>query len=277
MAQPPSRNRRVLQKMIRHQFSPSSRTYILCHLLLLTVGFAICLTPWATPDTIVGSVVLAVGGSLIAAGIAGNALYLHVTWSQKEEGRLEEIRRAGIERVFEKRSVAMRSEYDSRLERASDSIDILGFGLQHLREDHLEHFPNWADRAHVRILVIDPESPSSCSPYADQRDREEGSDLGQIAQDVRTLVSSCRDLLANSSGRFEIRLYTCLPSVNVFRIDDEVFWGPYFVGGVSRNMPTFLLDGRGFVSEAIMAHFDRIWTDADLSREIPPEWLARSE
>ena len=267
----------MLQKMIRRQFSPLNRTYILSHLLLLTVGFVICQTPWATPDTIGGSVVLAVGGSLIAAGIAGYALYLHVRWSQKEEGRLEEIRRAGIDCVFEKRSVAMRFEYDSRLERASKSIDILGFGLQHFREDHLDHFSDWANRAQVRILVIDPESPSSCSPYASQRDLEEGNEMGQIARDVRLLVDSCRDLLADLSCQFQVRLYTCLPSVNIFRIDDEVFWGPYFVGGVSRNMPTFLLDRRGFVSEAIMAHFEQIWKDSRLSRDVPRDWLERSE
>ena len=266
-----------MRRVIHHQFSPSSRTYILCHLLVLISGFAICMTPWATPDTTFGAVVLAIGGSMVAAGIAGNVLYLHVKWSQQEEGRLEEIRRAGIEFVFEKRSVAMRSEYDSRLERASNSIDILGFGLQHLREDHLEHFSDWADRAKVRILVIDPESPSRNSPYANQRDLEEGSEEGQIAQDVRAMISSCHDLLVENASRFELRLYTCLPSINIFRIDDEVFWGPYFVGGVSRNMPTFLLDGRGFIGVAIMAHFDRIWTDPDLSREIPHEWLARSD
>lgn len=268
---------KVLYRMVHHQFSPSGRTYVLCHLLMLTIGFAICMTPWAVPNTIIGTVVLAAGGSLIAAGIAGHVLYLHVKWSQKEEGRLEEIRRAGVEYVFEKRSVAMRSEYDTRLERASKSIDILGFGLQHLREDHLVHFSDWANRAKVRILVIDPESPISSRTYANQRDLEEGNEQGQISQDVHALVSGCRHMLTGSSGRFEIRLYTCLPSVNIFRIDDEVFWGPYFVGGVSRNMPTFLLDGGGFVSQAIMEHFERIWTDPGLSRNIPSEWLTRSD
>lgn len=267
----------MVRKIRLNRISPSSRTYILSHLLLLTLGFGICLTPWAVPTTIKGSIILAIGGSLIAAGIAGHALYLHVIWSQTAEKRLNEIRRAGIERVFEKRSVAIRSEYDSRLKRASQSIDILGFGLQHLKEDYLEDFDTWADRAIVRMLVIDPESPSNAAPYANQRDLEEETELGQIAQDVRTLVSSCRDLLVRRPNRFTIRLYTCLPSINMFRIDDEIFWGPYFVGGVSRNMPTFLLDGRGFVAEAIVAHFEKIWTNENLSRPIPTEWFPRSE
>ena len=267
------RSREVFKRKIRTHFSRSSLTYILCHLLSLTTGFAICFTPWASPDTTKGLVLLAVGASLIAAGIAGCALYLHVKWSQKEGGRLEVIHRAGIDCVFENRSVAMRSEYDSRLERASESIDILGFGLQHLREDHQDHFSDWARRAKVRILAIDPGSPSESSPYANQRDLEEGTDEGQIAKDVRSLVTSSLDLLGDSSGRFQIRLYTCLPSVNIFRIDDEVFWGPYFVGGVSRNMPTFLLDRRGFLAEAIMTHFDRIWSQSRLSRSVPRDWL----
>ena len=267
----------MLHKLLRSRLAPSSRTYIMSHLLLLTIGFAVCLTPWATPDSISGSIVLAVGGSLIAVGVAGHALYLHVMWSQKEEGRLEEIRRAGIACVFGKRSIAMRSEYDIRLERASKSIDILGFGLKHLREDHLRNFSAWANRAHVRILVIDPEAPSVSAPYASQRDCEEGNEIGQIAQDVRTLVNSCRDLINAPSGQFRMRLYTCLPSVNIFRIDSEIFWGPYFVGDVSRNMPTFLLDDRGYVAEAVMGHFEQIWNNPSLSRGVPRDWLERDE
>lgn len=266
-----------MPKMPFDRFSPSRHFYLLGHLLLLILGFALCLSRWADPEDAWGTVFLAVGASLVAVGIAGCALYLHVRWSQEEERRLGELSRAGIVAIFKGRSVAVREEYDSRLAVASRAIDILGFGLQHLREDHGQNFGKWARRARVRILMIDPDFPSTSGPYADQRDLEEGAEPGQIGQDVRRLVEVCRPLLFQEPERFQIRLYRCLPSINVFRIDDELFWGPYFVDEVSRNMPTFLLERRGFLAGAIMAHFERIWESDDFSRAIPIGWLGEAE
>jgi len=259
------------------RFSPSRHLYLLGHSVLFILGLVLCLSAWADPEDPWGALFLAVGASLVAVGIAGCALYLHVRWSQEEERRLGELSRASIVAIFKGRSVVVRGEYDSRLARASKAIDILGFGLQHLREDHGENFGMWARRARVRILVIDPDFPSKSCPYADQRDREEGTEPGQIGQDVRRLVEVCRPLLVQEPDRFQIRLYRCLPSINVFRIDDELFWGPYFLGSVSRNMPTFLLERRGFLADAIMTHFNRIWGSDEASRAIPVDWLEQAE
>lgn len=264
-------------KRFFRKFTPARLVYILSHVLVLAIGFGLCMSRWASPEDAGGAVVLAVGASLVAVGVAGVVLYLHVLLSQENQRRQEAVTKAGIERVFGVRSVLVRDEYDSRLGRASKSIDILGFGLRHLLEDHGENFREWARRARVRMLVIDPEAPIDSHRYADQRDLEEGNEVGQIRGDVERLVRSCRELLLERSVRFEIRLYTCLPSVNVFRIDDDVFWGPYFVGGVSRNMPTFLLQDKGFLPEAVLAHFESIWSSPELSREVPAEWLEPKE
>ena len=54
-----------------------------------------------------------------------------------------------------------------------------------------------------------------------------------------------------------------------------VFWGPYLIGEVSRNMPTLLMETDGTVARRLLEHFDRIWTR--FSREIPKEWLRDNE
>ena len=178
-----------------------------------------------------------------------------------------------MNRIFAGRSVRIRKEYDERLEGASEAIDIMGFGLSHLREDYGEAFDRWAERAVVRLLVLDPDFPESRCCIADLRDVEEGNSKGDIATDVKKLIGTCRGLLADRPGRFKIRLYRCLPSINFFRIDSEIFWGPYLIGDVSRNMPTFLMREHGELSRKLMEHFEKIWGNEKFSRDVPKDWL----
>ena len=49
--------------------------------------------------------------------------------------------------------------------------------------------------------------------------------------------------------------------------------GPYFVGDVSRNMPTFLMEAGGRLSMRLIQHFDQIWESERFSRDVPIEWL----
>ena len=107
----------------------------------------------------------------------------------------------------------IKDEYDKRLARASQCIDIMGFGLRNLREDYHDEFAAWALRAPVRILVLDPEFPSENAPLADLRDPEERNAAGAIRADVHRLIEVCQPMLQNDQGRFMIRLYRCLPSI----------------------------------------------------------------
>ena len=80
----------------------------------------------------------------------------------------------------------------------------------------------------------------------------------------------------NKPHPFQVRLYRCLPSVNILRVDDELFWGPYLIREQSRNCPTFIVRRGGILFSRFTAHFDSIWADDNLSREIPGSWLAES-
>jgi len=80
-------------------------------------------------------ILMGVGGSLIAAGIAGEILFLYVASSQQTKDKLDLLSIAGLQRIFRTRSVSIRDEYHSRLRNAKD-VDILGFGLSSFREDY---------------------------------------------------------------------------------------------------------------------------------------------
>jgi hypothetical protein len=249
--------------------NPKTWLYVVCHGALILVGLVLC---HEQPNNTAG---FAVGASLMAAGLAGWVVFAHVLISQNVSEQLDMLFGFGVERIFDARSVRIRTEYVCRLEAARDRIDVIGFGLSAFREDFSEEFAKWKERATIRILLIDPEFPTSGCTYAAQRDREENNPPGKIAADVRKFVNDVGNLMTSEGVRvFEVRLYRCLPAVNILRVDNELFWGPYLLEP-SRNSPTFLVRKGGLLYERFTRQFDRIWENEELSRSVPNEWLLK--
>jgi hypothetical protein len=216
---------------------------------------------------------VSVGESLIAAGIAGFVIFWYVLETERVSSLLEALHDFGLRKIFASRGVSIRPEYDAAFAKVSDSMDVLGFGLRSLIEDYEGSFESWAARAKIRVLIIDPEFPSSRSSLAEQRDREENNQKGDIGRDVREFIRRTAGLIAKGDGRFQVRLYKCLPSGNIFRIDDTLFWGPYLIGSQSRNMPTFVVKKGGVLYDVFATQFEAIWSRDEFSRAVPPEWL----
>jgi hypothetical protein len=252
---------------VKRTFIATHWIYILAHVIAFLIG-VICLL--ASSHTIMVSV----GTSLIAGGVAGWVLFLHVWLSQQTAERLEIITQFGFVKAFDSRSMRIKTEYDHRLIAAKEHIDIMGFGLRALRQDYAESFSSWAQRATVRILLIDPEFPSSRTSLADQRDSEESEQPSTISNDVREFARAAAKVIARPKGAFQVRVYRCIPSMNLFRIDDDLFWGPYLVGQASRNSPTFVVKRGGVLYQRYLEHFEAIWKSDTLSRPIPPEWMS---
>lgn len=240
----------------RRWLTPTSWVYILAHIALFLLGFALVRG--------VGVVSQGVGASLIAAALTGWVIFVYVRLSERRAEALEILDRFGFVAAFEARAARIKPEYDQRLAGANERIDIMGFGLKALWEDYHDQFPDWKRRVRVRILLMDPNSPC-----ADQRDTEESEIPGSIRSSVRRFLRETDGLRAETAGYpFEIRLYTCLPSVNIFRIDDEMFWGPYLIRAQSRNAPTFVVRHGGILYRRLLSHFEEIWNDDNLSRPV---------
>jgi hypothetical protein len=239
--------------------------WLLVHLLFFLGGYQLskCTEPlWAN-----------VGYSLVSAGITGAVIYVYMFITTTTAERLKAIDAAGIKKVFAHRSVQIRDEYQKRLSKAKHSIDIFGFGLRSLREDFSGQYQKWTATAKVRILLIDPAFPSDSASLANARDLEEGNPTGSIESDVKAFIRDVAPLLRNSERKLFVRLYRIIPSVNLFRIDDELFWGPYLVNTQSRNTPTILVSRSGYMFHTLADHFDHIWSDDRFSKAVPPEWL----
>jgi hypothetical protein len=240
---------------------PTHWLYILVHLVLIIVGFLIIVGGGPLFD--------AIGTSLVAAGMSGWIIFVYVLASDDVRAKIRLIARIGFSDYFSSRGSSIRAMYDDRLNLAKDRIDAIGFGLKALREDHLNSFVGWKAKAKIRILLLDPEFPTAVSSLAVIRDGEENQAAGTISDEVKEFVRQTRTLV---DERFQIRLARCIPSVNLFRIDDELFWGPYLAHKVSRNSPTFLVRRDGELFRLLMEHFETIWGSRELSREVPAEW-----
>jgi hypothetical protein len=213
-----------------------------------------------------GAVAVAIGSGLMATGIAGGVLVTHVVLSDDLVQRYEIVNKFGIRGIFKGRSVSMREEYEARLNSARREIDLLGFGQRAFREDFRSSFETWASQGvAIRILLLDPRFPTEGWQVSTQRDAEENHSAGDIKRDVEAFLKATRELRSQRRN-FQVKLFRALPSINILRIDDELFWGPYLMGKPSRNSPTLLV-GRGFVYDTMAEHFDAIWSDT--SRSVP--------
>jgi len=236
-----------MRAALRQRTSATTVIYFLTHALLITLGVILSLLK--------GAFWVAIGTSLIATGAAGIVIFVYVTRTESSREAMELIRQFGLERIYDRRAAQIRSEYASRLASASSAIDILGFGLKDFRRDYVAELGAMSARAKVRILLMDPDAD-----LPQRRDIEEGQSTGTIASEIKEFLTQFSQHYGTAATpTLELRLFTCLPSVNVFRIDNELFWGPYFIGRASGN--TFTLRARrGFpMYEQLLSHFEEIW------------------
>jgi hypothetical protein len=251
---------------MRSWFSVASLTWLFGHIILVFVGLLIMTTE--------GQKLLGValgeslGGGLIATGIAGLVLFLYIRSTDTLSDRLNILTSAGIVNVFRHRSMRIKDQYDLRLNKAKH-IDLIGYGLSAFREDYLPDFVAWSGRAHVRILLIDPNFPTKQHSLADIRDVEEKATVGEIRHAVERFEQEVAALANLDLTRFQIRRMPTIPAINLLRIDDEIFWRPYLMAEQSRNAPTLLVRRGGFMFDVLQNHFEATWNLSTQSVQRP--------
>jgi hypothetical protein len=233
--------------------------------ILILAGALVCTT--------LGAFGIAVGTSMIATGACGVLIFGWILYTEQEVERTRAIDDFGLVTAFPHRSIQIKQEYVERVATAREHIDVMGYGLNALREDFSGQFLEWSQRVSVRILIVDPEAPSRQSSFVNLRDREEQNNQGKTREEVERFIEDTRALWEDASIDFHLRLARSLPSVNMFRIDDVAFWGPYLIssarfGRASRNLPTMIVHQPGYMHDRLVDHFEEIWKSDELSR--PP-------
>lgn len=229
--------------------------YLLLHMLVVACGSLAVFASFHTP-TVLAPIINALGVSIIAAGAVGIALWIVVRREDAAANWTKSLAEAGIAWVYPRRAASIRSHYENRTEAGKDALDVIGFGLKDFKRDYLTNLGTMSQRMRIRILIINPESE-----YAVERDREENQREGTIADEAREFLRAFSELYGAGNDRLQLRTYRCLPLVNVFRIDNEIFWGPYLMDQASGNTFTMRTNSRGFLYQQLRDHFDRVWSD----------------
>lgn len=227
--------------------------YFLSHVLMVVVGGAVALASGLTSEGWQATL-FSIGVSIIAAGLCGMIVWVYVASSERGFDQVRALEAAGIEWAYPIRAAQIRGEYQARLEKAKRNIDILGFGLKDFRRDYMDALGSLSKDARIRILILDPESP-----YATQRDLEEGQSAGVIKAEVEEFIKAFSTQYPHESPNLQLRMYHSLPEVNIFRVDDEMFWGPYLTGKASGNTTTLRVRKGGHIFVSLEAHFNHVW------------------
>lgn len=175
--------------------------------------------------------------------------------------KIEVTKSWGLQKIFRTRA-EKNSESDPKLEKHNVcQLDGIAFGLSNFRsnreKDVLENLRNGMK---MRLLVMDPNSS-----FVAQRETEENDDPGHISASIKRLVQWVNDLNAKSpNGKIEIKYYNSMTLDFYWRMDNELYVGPYLFNVVSQQTLTykFIKGGRGF--NMYTEYFESLWNNEKL-------------
>lgn len=149
-----------------------------------------------------------------------------------------------------------------QIENSKKNVTILELWTD-LLEPHLERrFRRAIDTAlergsHVQILLLDPHNPA-----AEQRGRELGrTDVPQsIMQNVVLLHQMRKRLNDELRDRFDVRIYSSLPSAQVYQVDDHILASFFPTRVPSWDSPQYQTKPHYGLGIFLTRQFDDLWT-----------------
>lgn len=168
-----------------------------------------------------------------------------------------------LTKIYDKRS-EKNKDSDPRLDKAREHVDVIAFGLKSFRENYTTKAEIAISKGcNFRIITMNPESQ-----FTTQRDKEENNLEGDIKKSIKDLIEWADKLNSSSSrkkrksrGKIIIKGYDCMTLDFYWRVDDEIYFGPYLYGKGSSDTITFKFEkgGRGF--ENYSQYFEKLWND----------------
>ena len=140
------------------------------------------------------------------------------------------------------------------LKRARYQVDIVAFGLKSYRAEQEKLTRSLLQKGvNFRIITMNPDSP-----FVAQREREENENAGQIKNTIKQLVQWANNLNQQSSkGKIIIKGYSCMTLDFYWRVDNDIYIGPYWYGLDSQQTISYkFTEGTGFslVSQILCKH-----------------------
>lgn len=232
---------------------------IIVSLGLIIIGILLILMDifWTKSQS---NVFVNIGCSLIASGLVlfFTALLIdyrkdYLVWSEWK-----------LERIFPTRADKNRDS-DPKLEKHNiKQLDGIAFGLKSFRSnrrsDVLACMQSGMD---VRLLVMDP-----TGDFVKQRELEESAAPGGISKSIWDLIEWAEELNRQSNyGKIQIRFYDTMTLDFYWRLDDEIYIGPYMLDVESQQTITYkyVKGGKGF--RLYSEYFESLWNNKKFCHE----------
>lgn len=199
---------------------------------------------------------ISVGCSLLASGIVILAQVFLI------EGKKEyPLEKWGVEKIYKTRA-EKNADSDPKLDKVKCQVDAVAFGLKSFRTTQNKKVERALKRGvSFRILTMDP---CEDNVFLIQREKEENEPVGQIKKSIEDLVKWANNLNSRGyEGKIKIRGYKCMTLDFYWRMDDELYVGPYWYGRGSQQTITYKFgkDKMGF--ELYADYFESLWNDKE--------------
>lgn len=165
----------------------------------------------------------------------------------------------GLQSIYQTRS-RMNEDCNISLKAATHTVDAIAFGLKSYRTTQNDLTQLLLQKGvNFRIITMNPDSP-----FVTQREIEEGKAPGEIRRTIEQLIEWANELNSQGhKGTITIKGYSCMTLDFYWRIDDEIYIGPYWYGLDSQQTISYRYkNGIGFIMYS--EYFEKLWNDSDL-------------
>lgn len=196
-----------------------------------------------------------VGCSLLASAFV--ILLNNFLVNPKKESPLDKW---GIDKIYKTRA-EKNLESDPELDNASFRVDAIAFGLKTFRtQQHSRVEKCLENGVNFRIISMHPETP-----FVRQREIEEEEQEGQIKKTIVDLISWANTLnRKNYRGKIEVKGYSCMTLDFYWRVDNNLYIGPYWYHLGSQQTITYKYKHSGIAFNLYTEYFERLWNSPEL-------------
>lgn len=201
-------------------------------------------------------VIINIASSVVATGVVLTLTecFLHY---QRQYDVWDEWKLVRIYRTRAEKNI----ESDKKLETHNvKQLDGIAFGLRSFRSNRKNDVLSCMQRGmNVRLLVMNPESV-----FIQQREKEENAISGSISKSIYDLKKWAEDLNRESAnGKITIKFYDTMTLDFYWRVDDDIYIGPYLFNIESQQTITynFRQGGKGF--DIYSKYFETLWEDEE--------------
>lgn len=201
---------------------------------------------------------ISIGCSLIASGVVIVLTDLFV--DRIVENPLDVW---GIKRIYPSRT-KLNDDCEISMKKAKYQVDIVAFGLYSYRMKQEKLTKSLLQKGvNFRIITMAPDSN-----HIPEREKEEIGTENQIKNTIEQLIQWANKLNQQSSkGKIIIKGYTCMTLDYYWRVDNDVYIGPYWYGINSQETISYkFVEGKGL--DMYSDYFDSLWNNTTIMKPL---------